>query len=155
MLKVPRGHAYEAGTSEKKNRGRGEWRPGEAATINIKQNVGKANIVIKNNNNRRPSGEYGKERNGNGNGGTEGSGGDRRVRPTPGDGAERRILRLREYCRSLSLLSSFDPCRHPRPDNRPSHSRHRLATRINTSIRSEFSSGIYETRSARTNSNNR
>lgn len=33
----------------------------QAATINIKQNVGKANIVIKNNNNRRPSGEYGRK----------------------------------------------------------------------------------------------
>ena len=31
MLKVPRGHAYEAGTSEKKERGRGsEW--GEAGS---------------------------------------------------------------------------------------------------------------------------
>lgn len=62
MLKVPRGHAYEAGTSEKKERGRGRVGGRQAATINIKQNVGKANIVIKNNNNRRPSGEYGKRK---------------------------------------------------------------------------------------------
>lgn len=65
MLKVPRGHAYEAGRdpARKRSEDGARWgEEGQAATINIKQNVGKANIVIKNNNNRRPSGEYGKER---------------------------------------------------------------------------------------------
>lgn len=65
MLKVPRGHAYEAtadgsgmGGSAERNGGgwdRGERLVEQVAAINIKQNVGKANIVIKNNNNRRAS----------------------------------------------------------------------------------------------------
>lgn len=119
---------------------RGERPVERVAAINIKQNVGKANIVIKNNNNRRASeGSRGKT------GGTEGE------RPTPGDEAVRWILRLRRFLPFPRLTLFLNPL----PEPFLSFSLSIVRSRINTSIRSEFSPGIYETHSPRTNSNNR